>query len=324
MNKRAIVLLSGGLDSALALRLLMEQGIDVIAVHFVSPFFRSSWAVRLAQEWNVPLVEIDITEDIINLLKSPPHGFGSQMNPCIDCHALMLRKAKELMEKFNASFVATGEVLGERPMSQNKGSLRIVEKESGLEGLLLRPLSAKLLPPTIPEKEGYVDREKLFDIKGRSRKIQMELADRFGIKDYPSPAGGCLLTDPQFAKRLKDLMDNDELSKDNVNLLKIGRHFRLRKGLKLVVGRNREENQKLKELVREDDVFLEAVSHKGPDAILRGQVSEEDVELAGRILARYSDLGEGEKLRVKVSRKGEERMIEVDKLEEEEIRKWMI
>ncbi|MBC7327597.1 tRNA 4-thiouridine(8) synthase ThiI [bacterium] len=324
MNKRAIVLLSGGLDSALALRLLMEQGIDVIAVHFVSPFFRSSWAVRLAQEWNVPLVEIDITEDILKLLKSPPHGFGSQMNPCIDCHALMLRKAKELMEKFNASFVATGEVLGERPMSQNKGSLRIVEKESGLEGLLLRPLSAKLLPPTIPEKEGLVDREKLLDIKGRSRKIQMELVDRFGIKDYPSPAGGCLLTDPQFAKRLKDLMDNDELSKDNVNLLKIGRHFRLGKGLKLVVGRNKEENQKLKELVREDDVFLEAISHKGPDAILRGQVSEEDVELAGRILARYSDLGEGEKLRVKVSRKGEERMIEVDKLEEKEIRKWMI
>lgn len=318
-----MVLLSGGLDSALALRLLMEQGIEVIGVHFVSPFFRSPWAVEIAREWGVPLLEVDITDEILELLKAPPHGFGSQMNPCIDCHALMLRRARELMGKIGADFVATGEVLDERPMSQNKGALRIVEKESGLEGLLLRPLSAKLLPPTIPEKEGWVDREKLLDIRGRSRKKQMELAERFGIRDYPSPAGGCLLTDPQFAKRLKDLMENEGLKKEDVQLLKLGRHFRLRKGVKLVVGRNKGENEKLREFFRDGDVSLSPLSHRGPDALLRGEVGEADLELAGRIIARYSDLGEGGRLRLKV-RDGGERIIEVDRADEGLIRRLMV
>jgi tRNA U34 2-thiouridine synthase MnmA/TrmU len=305
------------------MKLLLEQGIEVVAVHFVSPFFRSPWAVKTTQEWGVPLLEVDITEDVLELLKAPPHGFGSQMNPCIDCHALMLRKAKEIMKEVGASFVATGEVLGERPMSQNKPALRIVEKESGLEGLLLRPLSAKLLPPTIPEKEGWVDREKLLDIQGRSRKRQVELAERWGIKDYPSPAGGCLLTDPQFSKRLRDLIENEELTKENVALLKLGRHFRLRKGVKLVVGRNKEENERLRELFKKGDFLLQAYSHKGPDAILRGDVSEEDIRLAGRIVGRYSDLGEGEKLKVKIKGDGE-RIIEVERAEEEVVRKLML
>jgi tRNA U34 2-thiouridine synthase MnmA/TrmU len=320
---KALVLLSGGLDSILAMKLLLEQGIDVVAVHFVSPFFRSPWAVKMTKEWGIPFLEVDITDDILELIKAPPHGFGSQMNPCIDCHALMLRKAKEIMNEVGASFVATGEVLGERPMSQNRNALRIVERESGLEGLLLRPLSAKLLPPTIPEREGWIDREKLLDIRGRSRKRQVELAAKFGIKDYPSPAGGCLLTDPQFSRRLRDLMENEELTKENVALLKIGRHFRLRKGVKLVVGRNREENERLRELFREGDFLLQAYSHKGPDAILRGNASEEDIIMAGRIVARYSDLGEGEKLVVKV-KDGGEREIEVEKAEEEVVRKLML
>lgn len=322
--KKALVLLSGGLDSALAIRLLLEQGIEVIGVHFVSPFFRSPWAMKIAQQWGVPLLEVDITEEILELLKAPPHGFGSQMNPCIDCHALMLRKARELREKVGASFVATGEVLGERPMSQNKSALQIVERESGLEGLLLRPLSAKLLPPTIPEKEGWIDRERLLDIQGRSRKRQMELAEKWGIRDYPSPAGGCLLTDPQFAKRLKDLLDNGELNKENVELLKLGRHFRLRKGIKLVVGRNKGENEKLRELFQVGDIFLEAYSHRGPSAILRGgEVSKEDIEIAGKLLARYSDLEEGERLEARV-KDGGEYIIEVDRASEEVVRRLMI
>ncbi|MGB9876425.1 MAG: tRNA 4-thiouridine(8) synthase ThiI [bacterium] len=321
---KAIVLLSGGLDSTLAIKLLLEQGIDVIAVHFTSPFFRSSWAVKTAREWGIPLLEIDITDDILKLLKAPPHGFGSQMNPCIDCHALMFRKAKEIMEEVGASFVATGEVLGERPMSQNREALRIVEKESGLEGLLLRPLSAKLLPPTIPEKEGWVDREKLLDIKGRSRKRQLELAEKWGIKDYPSPAGGCLLTDPQFSKRLKDLLDNKELTKENVVLLKLGRHFRLRKGVKLVVGRNKEENERIREFSREGGILLRAYSHKGPDGLLRGDgFDEEDIELAGKIIARYSDIEGGEKMKIKIEGDGE-KIIEVEKAEEEVVRKFMV
>ncbi|MGB9607440.1 MAG: tRNA 4-thiouridine(8) synthase ThiI [bacterium] len=321
---KAIVLLSGGLDSTLAIKLLLEQGIDVIAVHFTSPFFRSSWAVKTAREWGIPLLEIDITDDILKLLKAPPHGFGSQMNPCIDCHALMLRKAKEIMEEVGASFVATGEVLGERPMSQNREALRIVEKESGLEGLLLRPLSAKLLPPTIPEKEGWVDREKLLDIKGRSRKRQLELAEKWGIKDYPFPAGGCLLTDPQFSKRLKDLLDNKELTKENVVLLKLGRHFRLRKGVKLVVGRNKDENERIREFSREGGILLRAYSHKGPDGLLRGDgFDEEDIELAGKIIARYSDIEGGEKMKIKIEGDGE-KIIEVEKAEEEVVRKFMV
>ncbi len=323
MRKKALVLLSGGLDSALALRLLMEQGVEVMGVHFVSPFFRSPWAVKIAREWEVPLLEVDITEEILQLLKSPPHGFGSQMNPCVDCHILMLRKAKEVMADVGASFIATGEVLEERPMSQNKGALRIVERESGLEGLLLRPLSAKLLPPTIPEKEGWVDREKMLDIRGRSRKRQMELAEKWGIRDYPTPAGGCLLTDPQFARRLRDLINNEELKRENVELLKLGRHFRLREGVRLVVGRNKSENEKLSALLKEGDVFLIAYSHKGPNALLRGETKGEDIELGGRIVARYSDLGEGERLRVKV-RNGGERFIEVNKASEEMVRRLMI
>ena len=320
---KALVLLSGGLDSTLAMKLLLEQGIEVVAVHFVSPFFRSPWAVKTTQEWGVPLLEVDITDDILELLKAPPHGFGSQMNPCIDCHALMMRKAKEIMKEVGASFVATGEVLGERPMSQNRTALRIVERESGLEGLLLRPLSARLLPPTIPEKEGWVDREKLLDIQGRSRKRQVKLAEKWGIKDYPSPAGGCLLTDPQFSKRLRDLMENGELTKENVSLLKLGRHFRLRKGVKLVVGRNKEENERLRGLFRKGDFLLQAYSHKGPDAIIRGNVAEEGIILAGRIVGRYTDLGEGEKLKVKVQ--GDtERIIEIERAEEEVVRKLML
>ncbi|MGC8844083.1 MAG: tRNA 4-thiouridine(8) synthase ThiI, partial [bacterium] len=280
--------------------------------------------VKTAREWGIPLLEIDITDDILKLLKAPPHGFGSQMNPCIDCHALMLRKAKEIMEEVGASFVATGEVLGERPMSQNREALRIVEKESGLEGLLLRPLSAKLLPPTIPEKEGWVDREKLLDIKGRSRKRQLELAEKWGIKDYPFPAGGCLLTDPQFSKRLKDLLDNKELTKENVVLLKLGRHFRLRKGVKLVVGRNKDENERIREFAREGGILLRAYSHKGPDGLLRGDgFDEEDIELAGKIIARYSDIEGGEKMKIKIEGDGE-KIIEVEKAEEEVVRKFMV
>lgn len=314
LGAKALVLLSGGLDSILVLHLLRQQGIECIGVHFTSPFFRSPLVPRLAEEMGIPLYEIDITDEVLELLKSPPHGFGSQMNPCIDCHALMLRKARELMEEVGADFVATGEVLGERPFSQNLQSLRIVERESGLEGRLLRPLSAKLLPPTLPEQEGLVDREKLLDIKGRGRKRQLELAKSFGLKEIPTPAGGCLLTDPGFSKRLRDLLENGELSRENVELLKIGRHFRLAPGVKLVVGRNMKENERIRLSYREGDALLDSFSHKGPDALLRGKFSEEDIEVSARILARYADLEEGEDLTVKVKVGEGERFLTVSPL----------
>ena len=202
---KAVVLFSGGLDSILALKLIQEQGIEVKGVNFKTPFFGLGEAFVIAKDLDIDLEIIDITEELLKILKNPKYGFGKNMNPCIDCHALMFKKAGEYMNKIGASFILSGEVLGERPMSQNRNSLSIIERESGLEGKILRPLSALLLTETIPEKGGLVDRNKLLDISGRSRKRQMKMADEMGIKDYPSPAGGCKLTEPSFSKRLRTL-----------------------------------------------------------------------------------------------------------------------
>jgi tRNA U34 2-thiouridine synthase MnmA/TrmU len=217
-NSKALVLLSGGLDSILAAKILKNQGIKITALSFRSYFFNEKNAKKAAKNLKIPIKIIDFSRENLGIVKNPKHGYGRAMNPCIDCHILMLKKAKEILEKekfhpapepsarYGASFVVTGEVLGQRPMSQNKNSLNLIEKESGLRGYLLRPLSAKLLEPTIPEKEGLIKREKLFDITGRSRKRQMALAKKWKIKWYPTPTGGCLLTDLGFGKRLKELL----------------------------------------------------------------------------------------------------------------------
>lgn len=223
---RALVLLSGGLDSILAVKLLLEQGIAVEAVNFRTNFCGPSKARPAAKMLGVSLREVNIRHDFLAVLKKPKYGYGAGMNPCIDCHALMLKKAAEIMRQERYDFVATGEVLGERPMSQHLKALKIVEREAGLEGYLLRPLSAKLLEPTTPELDGRVSREKLLDISGRSRKIQMELAEQFGIKDYPTPAGGCALTQAGFSGRLKELMTHKpDFTPEDVDLIRFGRHF---------------------------------------------------------------------------------------------------
>lgn len=242
---KAVALFSGGLDSILAIKIIQAQGIEVIGVNFKSPFFGLDKALVIAKDLNVNLEVIDITEELLKILKEPKHGFGKNMNPCIDCHALMFKKAGEYMTKIGAFFILSGEVLGERPMSQNRSSLSIIERESGFEGRILRPLSALLLPETIPEKEGLVERNKLLDISGRSRKRQIELAANMGIENYPSPAGGCKLTEPAFSKRLKDLFTQEKYSLEEIELLKLGRHFRLGRDVKLVVGRNKNENEKI-------------------------------------------------------------------------------
>jgi tRNA-specific 2-thiouridylase len=292
---KAIALLSGGLDSTLAAKVMMEQGVELEALNFMTIFCTCTnrEAICLASQkavetLGIPLRVINVTEEYLGVVKHPKHGYGKNMNPCIDCRIFMLKKAKTYMEESGAAFIVTGEVLGQRPMSQRKEAMDLIEKEAGLEGFILRPLSAKVLPATVPEREGWVDREKLLNISGRSRKPQIELADHFGIRDYPCPAGGCLLTDPGFAKRMKDLITYvSNFSINDVHLLKMGRHFRLSHTIKLVVGRNGEENQKIQTFAQEKDILLKVSSFPGPLSLLRGKLSEGDIEKASAITAHY-------------------------------------
>lgn len=293
-NIKALVMFSGGLDSSLVIRILQEQGIEMEAFHYTGAFHAGQFdeydssAKRFADRFSVRLSTFKIGDDFVDVLKNPRYGYGSNMNPCIDCRIYTLKKAKEYMEKIGAAFIATGEVLGQRPMSQRKNMLKLIEKHSGLDRLLLRPLSAKLLEPTIPEEKGWVDREKLFDISGRSRKVQIALAEKYGIKDYPNPAGGCLLTDPQFSVRVRDLVKYDSLTIDEIEFLKVGRHFRLSKDTKVVVGRDRDDNARILQLLKEDNIILRLKDMPGPIAILKGRPTAKDIELAGAITARYS------------------------------------
>ena len=289
-------MLSGGLDSILAIKIVQEQGIEVSAVHFVTPFAStdrnnsSAEAARVAiNGMGVVIREIFLTDAYLDMIINPRHGYGKNMNPCADCHILMCREAKKVMEEIEAQFVVTGEVVGQRPMSQNRNTLRLVEKESGLQGLLLRPLSAQLLPPTIPEKEGWLDREMLMSFSGRIRRPQIELAESYGIGGYPSPAGGCLLTAKEFSRKVKDLLDYNAMSMHDVELLKVGRHFRLNAETKLIVGRDKRENQRIEELAQASDYIFRPTKANGPSALLRGKYDAEKTTLAAEIVARYCD-----------------------------------
>src|SRR5512136_2626487 len=236
MQRKAIALLSGGLDSTLAVKVLLEQGIEVHALNFTSPFCTctskksgcKSEAVRVAEEFHIPIKVVHKGIDYLEIVRNPKHGYGKGMNPCIDCRIFLLKKARDYMAESGADFVITGEVLGQRPMSQRRDTLRVIERESGLEGLLLRPLSAKHFDPTIPEKEGWVDRSRLLAIQGRSRKEQMQLANDLDVKNYPCPAGGCLLTEISFVSKVKDVFAHaTDLDPRDFRLLKLGRHFRI-------------------------------------------------------------------------------------------------
>ena len=283
---RGLSLLSGGLDSQLAVRVLERAGAEVEAVAFETPFFAADRAVAAAKALGVKLHVIDFLADEITLLENPPHGFGGAMNPCIDCHALMIRRAGELMTKLGYDFVATGEVRGQRPMSQNAQSLLTVEKASGLKGRLVRPLSARLLEPTIPELEGKLDRERLLDISGRARDRQIALAAEFGITDYPSPAGGCKLTEEAFGRKLRDLMEHEGLhDRRLVELLSVGRRFRLPDGSGLILGRDAGENALL---AKESGVVVAFDDVPGPTALIPKLMSSADLELARGIVRAWS------------------------------------
>jgi tRNA-uridine 2-sulfurtransferase len=287
---KALGLCSGGLDSILSALILRHQGILVSWVSFETPFFSAANARAAAAAHEIPLHVRDITPAYLEMIKAPRAGFGKNMNPCMDCHSLMFRLAGEMMAEYGYDFLFSGEVMGQRPMSQNRSALRYVEKHSQYDGLILRPLSAKCLPPTKMEASGLVDRARLLDLSGRSRKPQMALAEKFGVEDYPSPAGGCLLTDKGYSQRLRDLFDHqDSTSHRELDLLKYGRHMRLTPAVKIAVGRTQAENAALTELVDErSDLVLKTEGVPGPTVVMPNGGDEAVVLLAASICAGYS------------------------------------
>lgn len=317
MQRTAIALYSGGLDSTLAIRLMQLQGIAVKAIHFTSPFFGISPdsdcgkydARRAAELIGVPLTVQNLGEEYLEMLRNPCHGYGKAINPCIDCHAYFLRKAKDYMISSGADFVITGEVLGQRPKSQRRDALAIVERDGQLQGLLLRPLSAKLLPLTIPEKEGWVNRELLPSIKGRSRKVQMQLAAELGVREYPNPAGGCLLTELSYASKVRDIFDHSaKLKPRDFRLLRIGRHFRLDDATRLIIGRNNTENDLLFESRKEGETAFRWDEGGSPLGLLIGDVSAENLQTAARILLRYTRCEKGVSARLRIVSGTEEKL----------------
>lgn len=286
---KAVGLLSGGLDSALAVKIILERGVAVIGYYLRTPFAGGgSRAERLAELLGIELVVDEAGEDYVEMLKAPRFGRGAAFNPCVDCHIFMLRRAGALMLERGASFCFTGEVLGQRPMSQRRHQLELIEREAGLEGKLLRPLSAKLLPPTEAEEEGLVDRAALLGLEGRSRKTQLALAAAYGITGYGSPAGGCLLTDKNFGARLSDAFAHGEDRPTDIALLKTGRHFRLPSGAKAVVGRDQGENEILLRYLEGDATAFEVEGAGSPTTLLR-PARREDWPRAAALTLRYSD-----------------------------------
>ncbi len=323
---RALGLCSGGLDSMLAGLVLRRQGIEVEWVTFETPFFSSAKARKASRATGIPLTVRSIFPQYLAMLRNPPAGYGKFMNPCMDCHALMFRLAGEIMRQRGFDFLFSGEVLGQRPMSQTKPSLRYVEKHSGLPGLILRPLSAKHLPATLAELNGLVDREELLDIHGRGRRDQIRLAQEFGVTEYPTPAGGCLLTDKGFSARLRDLFDHQaDCTEAEIELLRYGRHFRLTPDAKLIVGRTEGDNENI--LSRHDgrtDVLLNLRDHPGPVGLLSGGADRPTVLLAAAVCVGYSKAPKLAPVAVVAKHPGGEEVVQTIAVTPEEVRQLMI
>ncbi len=312
-KKKVVALLSGGLDSQLAVRMMQEQGFDVSAVAIKTPFCDfdcgrgCGFEIReRADDLNVNLKTVYLGDEYIEMLKHPKHGIGAGFNPCVDCRTMMFNAAKKHMEEIGAEFIISGEVLGQRPMSQHAPALELIEKDSGLKGKILRPLSGALLPETDAEKEGLIKRENLGMIRGRTRKKQFEMAKKYGIENPPNAGGGCLLTEPTFGIKAKDLFNHIENPTINdVDLLKIGRHFRLDEKTKLVVGRNKDENEMIKAIALPNDILLESRDYMGPVSILRGDNAKDHVGFASSITLRYSDAPKDKEGFVRVNKEKE-------------------
>jgi hypothetical protein len=339
---KAVGLVSGGLDSALAVAVVKRQGIAVIGLHIVigfSPgFMRREVAGerledvieeesrRMSEAFEVPVTILDYCREYFGVLLHPRHGYGANVNPCIDCHLFMIGKAKEIMEREGAQFVFTGEVLGQRPMSQNIRALELIERESGLAGLLVRPLSAKLLPETTAEKNGWLGKAGFLDIEGRSRRRQMELAVELGVRGYSSPAGGCMLTDENYARKFKDWMKHrgsSPLTHEETLLFSVGRHFRLSPSVKIVVGRREAENLYLERAWRGEWLAF-PLDVPGPTVLVQGEPTDEDLRLAAAFSARYSDAKNLSSVRIAVRREDKERIFDAAPAAEDLIERYRI
>jgi len=307
-KKKVVALLSGGLDSQLAIKMMQEQGFDVSAVAIKTPFCDfdcgrgCGFEIReRADDLNVNLKTVYLGDEYIEMLKHPKHGIGAGFNPCIDCRSMMFDAAKKHMEEIGAEFIISGEVLGQRPMSQHAPALRTIENESNLVGKIVRPLSAALLPETDPEKDGLIKRENLGMIRGRTRRNQLDMAKKYGIENPPNAGGGCLLTEPQFGIKAKDLFSHTKNPTINdIDLLKIGRHFRLDEETKFIVGRNKDENEMIKAIALPGDILLEAKDFVGPVSILRGSNAKEHLKFASSVTLRYSDAPNNEQAIVSI------------------------
>ena len=295
---KAISLFSGGLDSILAVKIIQEQNIEVEGIYvdlgFEANKEKISYLEEMAKKIGIKLHIIDKKKEYIdNILFNPVYGYGKNFNPCIDCHAFMIRSAKELMQNLEAKFIISGEVVGQRPMSQRLPALKSVNKLSQSDGLILRPLSAKLLPPTIPEIKGWVDRDKLLDISGRDRKRQLELAKKYGLENFELPSGGCLLTDINFSKRLKDYSKYLQLTPDEIDILKVGRHINY-KGYKIIISRNKDENQLLKEYKGDKFIKMFPNGFPGPVGLIQANATEEMKKIAANFMISYTKFDKGE------------------------------
>ena len=330
MKKKAVALLSGGLDSMLAVRVLLDQGVPVTGIRFITHFGCDPVTSGSCGHDVEPLVKkwghlgftvrmSHLGQDYIEMVKAPKFGHGKNMNPCVDCRLMMLSWAGELLEREDAGFLVTGEVLNQRPMSQTLPRFRQIDKNLGLEGRVLRPLSAKLLEPTLPEKEGVVDREQLLDISGRGRTRQYALAAKYGIEDIPQPSGGCLLTDPGYSARLRDLWKHDpDAGAPEINLLRAGRHFRPTDQCKVIVGRNEKENKQIQVGRRSGDSLVYLRDYEGPMALVRGEYGPDEVRLAASLTVRYGDVPGKVASDVVVERDGETSSITAECAREEE------
>jgi hypothetical protein len=322
---KALALFSGGLDSILAVKLLEEQDIEVRGICFESPFFPAQRALQSAGYIGLPLAVMDITEPMLDIVLRPRHGYGKGLNPCIDCRALMFRLAGKRLKREDARFMISGEVLAQRPMSQNLRSISLISRESGFDDLILRPLSAKRLPETLPEREGWVNRGGLLELSGRSRKPQIELAKRYAVAQYPSPSGGCLLTEAVFSRRLKDLITmNTDFSRRDLELLKHGRHFRISEKAKIVVGRNKRENETIMLLSRREDVLLTVESFPGPTVLLIGNPTPGELDVVAAVTVSYSDAPLNQSIAVRITRDGTSETVYAQTDEKASFHRFMI
>ena len=305
VTRKAVALISGGLDSVLAAKVVLEQGFTVVGLYFTSAFSKSygqerdTHAALVSKAIGIDLRVMDMGQEYIDLVRNPVHGYGKNINPCIDCKIFMLRKSKEVMQEVKAPFVVTGEVLGQRPMSQRRDTLDLIERDADLKGMILRPLSAALLPPTRAELDGLIQRDKLLGISGRSRAVQLQLAERYGIRGYSTPAGGCLLTDKNFSEKLRDLYgDKRSVTPDDVRLLTVGRHYRLDAGIKIVVGRDNKENNVLMSLATHGYHLFTPHDFPGPVALLNGEPTQDIKQTIGRLIITYSKQVPGQTYRI--------------------------